>query len=97
MSVDLNGYEELMGRAREIARAGGEKGDARLWELPPHALSKLQSTAKATDDSAKFNAAPIGATVVAIWDGSRMIERTHGPEAAGQGVAVILDKTNFYA
>ena len=50
-----------------------------------------------TDDSAKYNAAPIGATVRAIWDGSRLIDATHGAEAAGQGVAVILDQTNFYA
>ncbi|HEY7120206.1 MAG TPA: alanine--tRNA ligase, partial [Tepidisphaeraceae bacterium] len=97
MSVDLAGYEKLMERAREIARAGGEKGDARLWELPPDVMAKLQGSVKPTDDSAKFNAAPIGATVVAIWDGARLIETTHGAEAAGQGVAVILDQTNFYA
>jgi alanyl-tRNA synthetase len=35
--------------------------------------------------------------VKAIWDGHRLIEQTHGAEAAEQGVAVILDKTNFYA
>jgi alanyl-tRNA synthetase len=52
---------------------------------------------KPTDDSAKFNAAPIGATVKAIWDGSKLIDATHGGEAAEQGVAVVLDATNFYA
>jgi alanyl-tRNA synthetase len=98
MSVDLEGYQKLMERARELARSGGEKGDARLWELPPDALAKLQATGVTpTDDSAKFNAAPIGATVRAIWDGNRLIDQTHGAEAAGQGVTVILDKTNFYA
>jgi alanyl-tRNA synthetase len=98
MSVDLEGYEKLMERARELARSGGEKGDARLYELSPDALAQLSRTGvKPTDDSAKFNAAPIGAKVVAIWDGSKLIDTTHGAEAAGQGVAVVLDQTNFYA
>jgi alanyl-tRNA synthetase len=98
MRVDLEGYEKLMERAREVARTGGKTGDTRLFELPPDALAALhRSGARLTDDSAKFNAAPIGATVKGIWDGGRLIETTHGAEAAGQGVAVILDKTNFYA
>src|SRR5690606_5630456 len=37
------------------------------------------------------------ATVVGIWDGQQLIDETHGSEAAGQGVAIILDRTNFYA
>jgi alanyl-tRNA synthetase len=98
MTVDLDGYERLMEEARERARAGGKEGASRLWELPPNALAELQKMKVApTDDSAKYNAAPIGATVRAIWDGSRLIDATHGAEAAGQGVAVILDQTNFYA
>jgi alanyl-tRNA synthetase len=98
MSVDIQGYEKLMEQAKERARAGGKEGASRLYELPPDVLAKLQQTgAQPTDDSYKFNAQPIGATVVAIWDGSRLIETTHGSEAAGQGVAVILDRTNFYA
>src|SRR5206468_2569285 len=92
------GYEKLMEEAKERARAGGKEGASRLHELPPDVLAKLKkSGVMPTDDSAKFNAAPIGATVRAIWDGSRLIETTHGSEAAGQGVAVILDQTNFYA
>jgi alanyl-tRNA synthetase len=98
MSVDLTEYERLMEEAKDRARAGGKEGASRLFDLPPDALAKLsQSGVKPTDDSAKFNAAPIGATVRAIWDGARLIDTTHGAEAAGQGIAVILDKTNFYA
>jgi alanyl-tRNA synthetase len=98
MSVDVAGYEKLMDEAREKARAGGKGGDARLFELPPDVLATLQKQGVSpTDDSYKFNAAPIGATVKAIWDGNRLIESTHGAEAAGQGVAIILDQTCFYA
>src|SRR5262249_41245286 len=98
MTVDLAGYEKLMEDARQRARAGGKEGASRLWELPPDVLAKLSDMGvKPTDDSFKFDAAPIGATVKAIWDGARLINATHGSEAAGQGVATILDRTNFYA
>jgi alanyl-tRNA synthetase len=96
--VDLAGYEKLMEKARELARSGGKEGSTRLFELAPDALERLRGLGvKPTDDSAKFNAAPIGATVKAIWDGSKLIDATHGAEAAEQGVAVVLDQTNFYA
>src|SRR5205807_6535951 len=87
-----------MEKARDLARAGGKEGDSRLWELPPSALAELQKNAVGpTDDSHKFNAMPIGATVRAIWDGHRLIDHTHGAEAAAQGIAVLLAQTNFYA
>jgi alanyl-tRNA synthetase len=96
--VDVEGYRKEFEQHQIISQGGGKEGATRLFELPPDALAKLQqSGVQATDDSEKFNAAPIGATVRAIWDGHRLIESTHGAEAAGQGVAVILDKTNFYA
>src|SRR5205814_6001485 len=98
MSVDVAGYENLMEQAKQRARAGGREGASRLYDLPPDVLATLkQRGVQPTDDSYKFNAAPIGATIVAIWDGNRLIESTHGAEAAGQGVAIILDQTNFYA
>ncbi|HEV2296644.1 MAG TPA: alanine--tRNA ligase [Tepidisphaeraceae bacterium] len=98
MSVDIADYERLMEDARQRARAGGREGASRLFELPPDVLGRLNELGlKPTDDSAKFNAQPTGATVRAIWDGSKLIDTTHGAEAAGQGVAVILDRTNFYA
>ena len=98
MTVDIAGYENLMEQAREIARAGGKEGESRLFELPPDVLAELHKTGvKPTDDSYKFNAAPIGATVKAIWDGHRLIPHTHGAEAAAAGIAVVLDRTCFYA
>jgi alanyl-tRNA synthetase len=98
MSVDIDRYEKLMDEAKERARAGGKEGASRLFELSPDALATLKEQGvKPTDDSAKFNAAPIGANVRGIWDGNRLIGATHGSEAAGQGVAIILDQTCFYA
>ncbi len=98
VSVDVDGYDKEFKQHQLISQGGGKEGSTRLFELPPDVLAKLQQQGvKATDDSAKFNAAPIGATVKAIWDGHRLIDNTHGAEAAAQGVAVILDQTNFYA
>jgi len=98
MTVDIADYERLMEEARERARAGGKEGASRLFTLPPDVLAKLGEKGVApTDDKAKYAGAPISATVVAIWDGQQLIDETHGSEAAGQGVAIILDKTNFYA
>src|SRR5439155_8217451 len=98
VAVDEKAYDAEMEKHKEISGAGGREGASRLYELPPDMLAKLSSSCIApTDDSFKFDAAPIGATVRAIWDGNRLIESTHGAEAAGQGVAAILDRTNFYA
>ncbi|HSU69402.1 MAG TPA: alanine--tRNA ligase-related protein, partial [Tepidisphaeraceae bacterium] len=98
LSIDIAGYEKLMEQAREMARAGGKEGESRLFELSPDALAELQKTGvKPTDDSYKFNAAPIGATVKAIWDGHKLIPQTHGAEAAAAGFSVVLDRTCFYA
>ena len=99
LTVDLAGYERLMEEAREKARSGGkEGGPSPLLSLPPDALAALAGRGVGpTDDSGKFTAAPVAATVRAIWDGSDLIDRTHGAEAAGRGVAVVLDATNFYA
>jgi alanyl-tRNA synthetase len=97
MSVDLAGYEKLMDEAKKIS-GGGPEGESRLFELPPDVLAELHKTGvKPTDDSYKFNAAPIGATVKAIWDGHKLIPHTHGAEANAQGFAVVLDRTCFYA
>jgi alanyl-tRNA synthetase len=98
VSVDERGFRAEMEKHKEISAGGGREGAAHLLELPPPVLAELKDKGvQATDDSAKFNAAPIGATVKAIWDGHRLIDTTHGAEAAGQGVAIILDRTCFYA
>ena len=96
--VDEAGFDAEMDKHKEISGGAERGGASRLFELPPDALAKLNADGiKPTGDSFKFNAQPIGATVRAIWDGNRLIDATHGSEAAGQGVAVILDRTCFYA
>jgi len=94
MTVDIAGYEKLMDEAREKARAGGKGGDSPLFTLPPAAIAELQKNgAKPTNDSHKFKLEPVTAKVVGIWNGSELVQSAD----AGAEVAVILDRTNFYA
>jgi alanyl-tRNA synthetase len=96
MSVDIAGYETLMEEARQKARAGGREADSPVYDLSPAVLAELQrSGAKPTDDSAKYRLDPIEARVVAIWNGSNLDPSADPSE--DQEIAVILDRTNFYA
>jgi alanyl-tRNA synthetase len=98
MTVDLAGYEKLMEQAREIARSGGKTDEGKkLAELPPAVLADLAATgAKPTDDSPKYSAEPISAQIVAIWNGSDL-GSSPVDAADDEQLAIILDRTNFYA
>jgi len=97
MKVDVPGYEELMEQAREKARAGGKAEDSRITDLPPNAMGRLAETAvKPTDDQAKFILQPMQARVAAIWNGSDLAVNP-ATVSDDQELAVILDRTNFYA
>jgi alanyl-tRNA synthetase len=92
MTVDEAGYERLMEEARERSRAGTSAADD--ITLPPNAIESLQHLNVApTRDDDKFHARPVSATVKAIWNGSDFDQRAE----QGRRVAVILDRTNFYA
>jgi alanyl-tRNA synthetase len=96
MSVDIAGYEKLMENAREMARAGGKSAKTGLADLSPDAMAQLSRDVKPTDDRAKFSHAPITARVMAIWNGDDLgLSPTSAFE--DEQLAIILDKTNFYA
>src|SRR5262245_12005107 len=84
-TVDMAGFEAAMTRAQEQARSGGKKftGAAVKGDLPP------------TDDSPKFASALIDAKVLG-WVKDNEVVRT-GSLKAGDTVAILLDRTNFYA
>jgi alanyl-tRNA synthetase len=84
LTVDVKGFEEEMKKAQEGARAGGKKfvTTAVKGELP------------ATDDSPKYGAGLIDATVLG-WVKDNEVIRT-GALKAGEEVALLLDRTNFY-
>jgi alanyl-tRNA synthetase len=96
MSVDIAGYEKLMEQARQIARGATKEQDSNLADLPPEALAQLREAAVATNDQPKFFHEPIEARVMAIWNGDDL-----GLSPANvyedEQLAIILDRTNFYA
>lgn len=96
MSVDTAGYEKLMEEAREKARAGGKGEASTLTTLPPSALEQLRERGIApTDDSEKYGYEQLRAKVVAIWNGSELVDaiKADGDVPA----ALVLDRTNFYS
>jgi len=103
MTVDVAGYERLMEEARDKARAGSgskfaaEAGGAAT--LPPDAIARLAGAlnVQKTDDIDKFHGRAIRATVKAIWNGANFDERAHAAQGRAGVVALILDKSNFYA
>jgi alanyl-tRNA synthetase len=83
LEVDMAGYEKAMAEHRELSGVGKAFQATEILDLP------------ATDDSAKYAAAEIDAKVLGWVLGGRFISQ--GKLQAGQGAAVVLDRTNFYA
>ena len=97
MSVDIAGYEKLMEQAKELARSGGKETASKIGDLTPDALSQLfQAGVKPTDDQPKYFHEPIHAQVMAIWNGDDL-GLSPADVCEDEELAVILDRTNFYA
>ncbi|MCA9294801.1 MAG: alanine--tRNA ligase, partial [Phycisphaerales bacterium] len=100
MTVDVAGFERLMEEARERSRGGGGTADPiAAVALTTEAVAKLPRIgAKPTKDGAKFAGKPVNATVKAIWNGHDFDESVNAHrETFEQRIAVVLDKTCFYA
>ncbi len=107
--VDEPGYQTLMEQAREKARAGSGTKFAGLgggagsgggpMVLQPENIAQLEKLGVVrTDDHEKFHGRQVRAQIKAIWNGSNFDEHTRlGTSKVGQPVAIILDKSSFYA
>ncbi len=84
LTVDLPGYETAMEAHRQTSAAGGDAFKA-------EALVGLPST----DDSPKYDAVPVEATVLGWVADGAFVEA--GRLAEGCQAAVVLDRTGFYA
>jgi alanyl-tRNA synthetase len=85
LTVDVTGYEKEMEAAKELARKGGKK----------FVVTAVKGELPRTDDSPKYGAETIDAKVLG-W----VVENTVVTEGAikpGETVALLLDRTNFYA
>jgi alanyl-tRNA synthetase len=97
LRVDISGFEQLMEQARNLARSGGKAASSKIGELPPPALGRLGELGIGpTEDRFKYAHEPVAAKVVAIWDGEQLLTEP-GSSSSSADLAVILDRTNFYA
>jgi len=99
LTVDVEGFHQLMEEARERSRAGGagESCDTKALHMDAEAVAELKKRGvKPTDDHKKFERLTIPAKLRAIWTGERFEDEIENLDA-GERVALITDKTNFYA
>ncbi|RMH28211.1 MAG: alanine--tRNA ligase [Planctomycetota bacterium] len=97
LTVDKAGFEKAMAEQKERSRQGGRKDEGERFELRAEHTAALQRlNVKPTDDSLKFAAREIKATVRAIFNGHNFDQHT-GATGTKRRVGIILDKTNFYA
>ncbi len=85
LSVDEAGYEKAMDEAKDKARAGGKK----------FTVTAVQGELPVTNDSPKYETAQVAAKVLG-WVKDNAMIRT-GKLIAGDSVALVLDRTGFYA
>jgi alanyl-tRNA synthetase len=98
LTVDVEGFERLMEQARERSRAGGAGAscEAKALHMDAEAVAELQKRGvKPTDDSLKFDRPRATAHVQAIWTGDTFVD--HLDDSRDEPVAIILDRTTFYA
>ncbi|MCA9287503.1 MAG: hypothetical protein KDA05_02895, partial [Phycisphaerales bacterium] len=96
MDVNMPAFERCMEEAREKSRAGSSAKESGRLTLDAEAIARLKALRiNPTDDSHKFHARDIRASVKAIWNGSNFDEHA---ESSGKIdlIGVILDKTNHY-
>ncbi len=99
LTVDTEGFQRCMAEQKERSRAAGSTAATDGIGLTPDAMVRLKRlNVKPTDDSHKFHARDILATVKAIWNGNNFDEHaTTTTSSASRKVGLILDKTNHYA
>ncbi len=85
LTVDRAGFEEEMRKAKEKARGARKK----------LVITAVQGELPKTDDSPKYGTEPIEATVLG-WVKDNTVIR-EGTLESGDSVALLLDRTNFYA
>jgi len=98
IAVDVEGYDRLMEHARDKARAASKFSIAGAdLELKGDETARLMRLGvEPTEDIDKFHGRDIRARVKAIWNGENFDEHAR---ASGKPipVAILLDRTNFYA
>ena len=107
LRVAMDAYEKERAKAEELSRSGGKTGEgpANLGFGADQAARLKHLHVEPTNDQSKYELTADGAGVKqlrahvrAIWNGHNFDEHlTSSIGSAGKSVAVITDRTNFYA
>ncbi|MBK7404707.1 MAG: alanine--tRNA ligase [Phycisphaerales bacterium] len=98
LTVDTAGFDRCMAEQKERSRAAGAADATDGIGLGGDAIARLKHLGVSpTDDSHKFHARDIRATVKAIWSGHNFEEHATSTSNVARRIGVILDKTNHYA
>jgi alanyl-tRNA synthetase len=93
IALDRDGFDAAMEQARTQSR-GEDAGSDLVAALPPEAIASLEKLGgHGTDDSPKYERSLCIGHVRGIWNGKDLVEHA----TAGERVAVVLDRTTFYA
>src|SRR5690606_16174152 len=97
LTVDKAGFERAMEEQKERSRQGGRKDEGdRLEFRAEHTATLARRNVRPTDDQPKSGGREIRATVKAIFNGQNFDEHANA-SPLGRPVAIVLDRTNFYA
>jgi alanyl-tRNA synthetase len=92
LTVDRDGYELLMEKARETSRATSETD--KKMQLPPEVLGKFTSLqVLPTNDEQKYGSGVTNSRVKGIWNGKDLVGKADSSATFG----IILNKTPLYA
>ena len=98
LAVDTEGFERCMAEQKERSRAAGATAATDGVGLGGDAIARLKHlNVHPTDDSHKFHARDIRATVKAIWSGHNFEEHATATSNVARRIGIILDKSNHYA
>jgi alanyl-tRNA synthetase len=93
ITIDRDGYEAAMESAREKSRGEDVSTDL-VRTLPPEMIAALEQLGgHGTDDDPKYERSICVGNIRGVWNGKDLVD--HVP--TGQRVAVVLDRTTFYA
>jgi alanyl-tRNA synthetase len=105
LKVDVEGFHAAMAEQKARSQAAGKfgRGAGDKLVLEAEATAWLASRGiRPTDDAAKYtalsDAAPLDATILAVFSGGAFLEGGAGTQLPATGtIGIVLDRTSFYA
>lgn len=98
LTINQKDFEAAQEASKEASKGVGKKGGEQAVRLDVHDIAKIDANVDVpkTNDSFKFTAGVIDATVKAVYHKSAFFKST-AETPASESIGIVLDQTNFYA